>query len=372
MDSDHKQSEAEREAHVALALVTGIGAFRLAALRRRFGSAEQALRARFEELVRVDGMTELVAAAVNKANREAAREALRSAAQMGAQVLVPDDPGYPAMLRSIPNPPPVLFVHGNAGILAAPAVAIVGSRDHSAYGAEVGRALGRAAARAGLVVVSGMARGLDSIAHMAALDGGGATIGVLGTGLGVIYPATNRDLYDRVVKQGLLLTEFPPGAPPTAGSFARRNRLISGLARVTVVVEAAELSGTLGTVRHALDQGREVLAVPGPITSRVSAGTNALIRDGAGPLLELRDLLDHYPELEVRRADPAPSDPEGPPLFGRLLAALGKQPLPAGQLIEQCGAPVGEALAALSALELRGTVRQEAGLYRTVAAGLFG
>ncbi len=158
------------------------------------------------------------------------------------------------------------------------------------------RALAWGAASAGLAVVSGMARGLDAVAHTAALDSGGATIGVLGNGLGVIYPTANRVLYQRVAANGLLLTEFPPGERPTAGSFPRRNRLISGLARVTVVVEAAEGSGALITAGTALDQGREVMAVPGNITSPSSVGANRLIRDGAEPLLSSDDLLAHYPE----------------------------------------------------------------------------
>ena len=175
----------------------------------------------------------------------------------GGRALLATDPEFPALLRHIPDPPPVLFALGDLGLLDRPAVAIVGSRDHSAYGAEVCRE--RSPGRpppAGLVVVSGMARGLDAVAHAAALDAGGATIGVLGNGLGVIYPAANRALYQRVAADGLLLTEFPPGERPHVGSFPRRNRLISGLARVTVVVEAAEGSGALITAGAALDQGR--------------------------------------------------------------------------------------------------------------------
>ena len=215
---------------------------------------------------------------------------------MGGRVLLFDDPEYPPSLRVIPDAPPVLFVQGGLSLLDPPAVAIVGSRDHTAYGGEVGRKLAWGAASAGLVVVSGMARGLDAVAHSAALDAGGGTIGVMGNGLGVVYPAANRRLYSRVERRGLLLTEFPPGERPSAGSFPRRNRLISGLARVTVVVEAARGSGALITAGTALDQGREVMAVPGNITSPTSTGANELIRDGATPLLTIEDLLRHYPE----------------------------------------------------------------------------
>ena len=359
-----------REAYVTLALVPGVGCTRLQALIARFGSADRVLRASLEDLRGVVAAT--VAASIRAADRAATERALATGDGMGARVLIPDDASYPAMLRTIPNPPPLLFVQGDLDLLTRPAVAIVGSRDHTRYGAEVGRAIARAAVEAGLVVVSGMARGLDAIAHLGALDGGGATIGVLGNGLGVISPSAHRELYERVARQGLLVSEFPPGERPSAGSFPRRNRLISGLARVTVVVEAAASSGALGTVEWAQSQGREVLAVPGPITSPVSAGTNALLRDGAGPLLELQDLLDHYPEVaSARGAAARRPEPHDRTLFNRLLAALQSEPLPAEQLIERCGAPVDEALEALSVLELGGRVRQEAGWYRAAAGGLF-
>ncbi|HEV8612305.1 MAG TPA: DNA-processing protein DprA, partial [Gemmatimonadales bacterium] len=215
-----------------------------------------------------------------------------------------------------------------------------------------------------------MARGLDAVAHAGALAANGGTVGVLGNGLDFIYPAANRGLYRELGERGLLLTEFPPGSRPHGGSFPRRNRLISGLARVTVVVEAALGSGALQTATWAQDQGREVMVVPGPITSVVSSGTNRWLRDGAGPLLELDDLLYHYPELA--RA-PHPSAPErgGTPLERRILHALRVEPLPAERLVEVACAPVEEALDSLSALELKGSVRRDReGRYRLVV-GLF-
>jgi DNA processing protein len=219
-----------------------------------------------------------------------------------------------------------------------------------------------------------MARGLDAVAHAGALDANGATIGVLGNGVGVVYPAANRALYERVMRQGLLVTEFPPGERPSAGSFPRRNRLISGLSRVVVVVEAAIASGALQTVACGLEQGKEVLAVPGPITSPVSAGTNRLIRDGAGPLLELDDLLAHFSEIiRPGRKVALDSGPAYSPLERRMASALRSGPRRVEELVEACGAPVGEALDTLSALELRGRVRQDrGGLYQLVAATLFG
>jgi len=218
-----------------------------------------------------------------------------------------------------------------------------------------------------------MARGLDAVAHAGALEAAGLTIGVLGNGLGVTYPAANRRLYTQVAEQGLLLTEFPPGERPSIGSFPRRNRLISGLARVTVIVEAAISSGALQTAECGLQQGREVMAVPGPITSPVSAGTNRLIRDGAAPLLELDDLLVHYPEVGRPGTPNATAEPGAlAPVEGRIVNALWAGPRRVEDLVEASGAPVWAALDALAALELGGRVRQESGgLYRLLTPALF-
>ncbi|NNG17172.1 MAG: DNA-protecting protein DprA, partial [Gemmatimonadales bacterium] len=282
--------------------------------------------------------------------------------QLGADTLLPDDPGFPASLTTIPDPPVLLFAKGDLSLLASPAAALVGSRDHSPYGREACCELARCAARAGLTVVSGMARGLDAVAHQAALDAGGGTIGVLGNGLGVIYPAANRSLYQRVAQVGLLLSEFPPGERPHAGSFPRRNRLISGLARVTVVIEAGERSGTLITVAAALDQGRDVMAVPGPITSPTSVGTNRLIRDGAAPLLEPADLLALFDGL----AAPVKTREERrPPLLAddsqRVYDELDEAPIHLDALADRLTEPVGRLLAILSTLELQGLVEQQPG-----------
>jgi DNA processing protein len=217
-----------------------------------------------------------------------------------------------------------------------------------------------------------MARGLDAVAHIAALDAGGTTIGVLGNGLGVIYPAANRTLYERVAADGLLLTEFPPGERPMVGNFPRRNRLISGVSRVTLVVEAAIGSGALITAGAALDQGREVLAVPGNITSLVSAGSNRLIRDGAAPALEAADLLQHFPELA-----PVPSKttrvmtrvlPEALLPEERDLAGLfGGDAVHPDELAMKSRRPIGEVLALISGLEIAGVIEQCPGrLFRRV------
>jgi DNA processing protein len=287
----------------------------------------------------------------------------RAVEALGGVCLLPDDPEFPEALRSIPQPPVLLFALGNPGLLATPSVAIVGSRDHSDYGERTTRRIAGAAAEAGITVVSGMARGLDAEAHSAALDAGGGTIGVLGNGLGVVYPAANRRLYQRVQREGLLVTEHPPGDKPHAGSFPKRNRLISGLASVTVVVEAAAGSGTLITVETALDQGKDVMAVPGPVTSPTSVGTNRLIRDGAMPLLVPDDLLELYGRQAGTRREQAPSKPipQLSPEDTRLVSVLGAAPVQLDILAETVRQPVADVLDRLCALELEGVVEQRPG-----------
>jgi DNA processing protein len=365
-------AQQERLAYFALSQVPGIGASRLAMLLKQFRFPSAVLQASLDDLRGVAGISPAAATAITHADLAVADRVLTALAGLGGQVLLPGDPYFPELLRNINDTPTCLFASGELELLTRPAVAIVGSREHSHYGREVCEAVARAATLAGLVVVSGMARGLDAVAHWGALAGSGATIGILGNGLGVIYPAANRKLYQAVADRGLLLTEFPPGERPSAGSFQRRNRLISGLARVTLVIEAAKTSGALLTAQYALDQGREVLALPGPIMSPVSAGTNGLIRDGAAPLLELDDLLRYYPEITPVVSPSVAVSGTPAPIERRLLNALQIEPLLTEQLVEQVGAPVVETLDALAALELGGQVKQElGGRYRLVAAGLF-
>jgi DNA processing protein len=357
----------ERVAYLTLTQVPGMGPGRLKALLTACTTSLGAHSAPFAFLSTLPGFNRAIATAIKAMPLEAGRKTVEDAARIGARVLVPDDAEFPVLLRPIPDPPPVLFAVGEHTLLARPAAAIVGSRDHSSYGAEVCRAVAMAAAQAGVVVVSGMARGLDAVAHTAALDGGGATIGVLGNGHGVIYPAANRKLYERVAEAGLLLSEFPPGERPSVGSFPRRNRLISGLSRVTVVVEAAVGSGALITAGSALDQGREVMAVPGNITSSVSVGANRLIRDGAAPVLEPADLLQHFPELissttTSKLVPTAPPLPEALSAEERELAGLfGLEPVHPDELATRCNRPIGEVLGILCGLEIAGVVEQRPG-----------
>ena len=356
-----------RLAYLALVQVPGLGPARLQSLIKAFDSALGAHSAPFEFLCTVPGISRACASAIKGTPLLAGRRLVDETERAGGRILIPDDGEYPTLLRNIPEPPPVLFVLGDLALLNRPALAIVGSRDHTAYGEAVARTAAAAAARAGIVVISGMARGLDAVAHGAALDAEGGTIGVLGNGLGVIYPTANRRLYERVAERGLLLTEFPPGERPSAGSFPQRNRLISGLARATLVIEAAVGSGALITAGAALEQGRDVLAVPGQITSAVSAGTNRLIRDGAAPYLEPADLFAHYPEIAFV-PDPPPAEGGERPLPDTLTddersvaRLVGPDPVPLDVIAARAAKPVGVLLALLCGLELQGIVEQRPG-----------
>lgn len=354
-----ESTDQERLAWLALATIPGMGARRIAQLTSHFGSASGVLDAAESDILEIDGFAARAARAIRQAEPQRAAGMLASAERLGQRVLVPSDPGYPAALRTIPDPPPLLFARGDLSLPALRCVAIVGSRRHTRYGGDVAAELGAVAARAGMVVVSGMALGLDAVAQSAALEAGGNTIGVLGTGVDQVYPRENRTLFERVLATGLLLSENPPEDRGHPGAFPRRNRLISGLATALVVVEAAEDSGTLITVNCALEQGREVLAVPGPINSSTSRGTNRLIRDGATPILEPADLPR---ALGVTgRTEPAPASPFPLNLSvdeTRVLSALASEPQHVDDIAVASGMPIGLLLGTLLGLELGGLAEQ--------------
>ena len=361
-------------AYLALGQIPGIGAARLRTLIAAFGSAHSAILAPHGAIAALPGFGPAAATAVRSTGLGPGVAIIRELERLGATVLMPGDPGYPLLLAEIPDPPAALFVWGDGSLLGRPCAAIVGSRNHSPYGADAARMLAGGVARAA-VVVSGMARGLDAVAHLAALDAGGATIGVLGNGFGVVYPAGNRALYERVAAQGCLVTELPPGERPRVSTFPRRNRIIAGLAGVTVVVEAAVGSGALITADCALDQGRSVLAVPGPITSATSIGCNKLIQQGAKPALSAADILEELglaspqpmgtdaPVAGARRAQPVDLDD----LQRSLWESLAQQATHIDALVAGTGRGTGEVLTALTGLELRGLVAQQPGMIFALA-----
>jgi DNA processing protein len=244
-------------------------------------------------------------------------------------------------------------------LLAAPAVAVVGARSCSSYGRSVARSLGRDLAEAGLVVVSGMARGIDGEAHRGALDAAGPTVAVLGCGIDRDYPAAHAELARRICERGLVVSEYEPGVEPAPWRFPARNRIIAGLCAATVVVEARERSGALITADFALEEGREVLAVPGEITSSLSAGTNALLRLGATPVTRAEDVLEVFGLVAA-----SPAVPELPPAAQALLERLRDGALTADELVRVANVDAAEASAALLELELARLVLQEDGVYR--------
>ncbi len=359
----------ELAAHLALGQIPGIGPGRLRTLVAAFESAGAALCAPAGAIAALPGFSRAAAAAVRATRPETGRDILAQLDRLGATVLLPGDARFPPLLCEIPDAPVVLFAWGDLSLLGGPAAGIVGSRNHTAYGAEAARALALGVAPHA-VVVSGMARGLDAIAHAAALDAGGGTVGVLGNGFGVVYPAANRELYERMIAHGCLITELPPGERPHAGAFPRRNRLISGLAGVTVVVEAAATSGALITADCALEQGRTVLAVPGPITSPTSLGCNKLIQQGAKPALSAADVLE---ELGISPTAAAGAPRRLPQDLSGLQQALWRALEPEAKhvdtlvaSVEASGAGAADVLTALTELELKGLVRQEPGMiFRT-------
>ena len=264
---------------------------------------------------------------------------------------------FPRSLAAIFDPPPGLFVRGagEIGLLERPAVAVVGARSCSSYGSQVARSLGRELASAGLVVVSGLARGIDGEAHRGALEADGATIAVLGCGVDRDYPRSHSELARRIGETGLILSEYPPGVEPAPWRFPARNRIVAGLAQATVVVEARERSGALITADFALEEGREVFAVPGEITSALSAGANALLRIGATPLTSAADVLESF-GMVAAREQPA-ADPEA-------AAVLEQLPATADELARSLALDAGELAALLVRLELAGSIAEADGLYR--------
>lgn len=276
-----------------------------------------------------------------------------------------DDAAYPNMLRDMPDAPIVLYCRGDPMLLNSLSLAIVGTRHPSSYGFDVTRIFAREVASHGLTVVSGLAIGIDAAAHQQAIDQKGATLAVLGCGLDQDYPASNRVLRSRVEARGLVVSEFVWGTRPKPEQFPRRNRIISGLSMGVIIVEAGIRSGAMSTINHALDLGRDIFAVPGPITSPISKGPLRLIQQGAIPLVDFQDIIDHYPSLSPHAAPPdlpfhtpSQSPPSIDPVLRPLWNLLSALPIQLDQLVVRSGLPVSTIHAALLDFELKGWVRQ--------------
>jgi DNA processing protein len=347
---------------VAFTLVRGIGAVRLQALLDYFGDAETAWNAPAFELVAA-GLSAKLAERVLETRASLDLEQYMDNIQaQGIKILTWDDHGYPAQLKQIDQPPPILYLRGAFSDEDAWAVAIVGTRAVTAYGRQVTEEIATTLAHNGVTVVSGLARGVDAIAHSAALKAGGRTLAVLGSGVDRIYPPENRALAEKITSQGAVISDYAPGTPPESANFPPRNRIISGLSLAVVVIEAAETSGSLITASFAAEQGRDVFAVPGNIFAPQSKGTNRLIANGAKPMLAVKDILDaldltrNLERREIRKV--LPSDPTEAALF----QLIGAEPLHVDEIRAQTGLPIDRVSSALTMMELKGMVRQVGGM----------
>ena len=355
-------------AAVRLALVPGVGPTIRKSLLDYFGSAEAVLAASTAQLREVPGVGPKLSHALMSARDEIDAEAeIGICRDHGISIISDMDSDYPRLLREIHDPPGILFVHGDLGDDDALAIAIVGTRHATNYGLRQAERLAGGLARAGLTVVSGLARGIDAAAHRGALSAGGRTLAILASGVLNIYPPEHSGLAEKVRDSGAVISENPPRNEPVSGAFPRRNRLITGLSLGVVVVEAAERSGALISARHAMEQGREVFAVPGRVDSRASRGCHRLIRDGAklvecvedvleelGPLVEATPRSDgrvvHHPaELKLNEQE------------RQVLDAIGIDPTTIDQVAEASRLPVHRVLSTVSVLEMRRLIRRGSG-----------
>jgi DNA processing protein len=352
---------------LALGRVKGLGGVGFKRLAAHFADPTTAFSASSTELEKVEGLQhDVIERLVHFADWRDIEDELRRAAQAGVAIVRFNDERYPARLRMIADPPAVIYVKGAISAADERAIAIVGSRSASDYGLRVARNLAGGLALSGFTVVSGMARGIDGAAHEGALQAGGRTIAVLGSGVEQIYPPEHERLYRRMIESGAVISELPVGTRPAAFNFPARNRLISGLSLGVVVVEATERSGSLITAAAALEQGREVFAVPGEAGASRSRGTHRLIRQGAKLVETVDDILEEIaPQLVGRHggADaPARSLPPNANANARnVFALLQDNALQVDQVIERSGLPPAEVLEILLDLELQGFIRQTPG-----------
>jgi DNA processing protein len=349
----------DRAFWVLLCTVGGIGPIRFQKLLQTFGGARSAWHAS-ELALAAAGLERRTIDEIKRVRKSTTPEqTLERLHKLGITPLTLGDSDYPDNLRQVADPPPVLFARGAVLPCDAQAVALVGTRRATSYGRAVAERLATDLARAGVTLVSGLAKGIDTFAHAAAVRAGGRTVAVLGNGLDQVYPPENTSLATSIVtsRQGALVSEFAPGIPPDAVNFPRRNRIISGLSRITVIVEAGEPSGALITADFALEQGRDVMAVPGSIYSPASAGANALLKQGATPVTCGDDIL-HALGTPSEDDSVARAMPDLGPSEATVWQVLDHQPRHVNELVLRLPMPVGAVSAALAMLELKGFARQ--------------
>jgi len=356
---------------LALGRIRGVGGVSFKKITARFADLAAVFRASAAELAEIEGLhRELIHSIANFNDWAEIDKEIQRARAAGIKMIPFSDAAYPASLRAIADPPPLLYVKGELRDNDSRAIAIVGSRSASDYGRRIARDLARGLASFGFTVVSGMARGIDGMAHESALQAGGRTLAVLGSGVDHAYPPEHEMLYRRISENGAVISELPMGARPIAFNFPARNRLISGLSLGVVVVEATEKSGSLITASLAAEQGREVFAVPGEAGASRSRGSHRLIRQGAKLVETVEDIIEEIAPQLSRRGDAAPASarslPENSgPAARQIFALLKETSLQVDQVIEQSGLPAPQVLQVLLDLELQGFVCQTPGkIYR--------
>ncbi len=354
---------------IALQAVEGVGPVMFRRLLERFESPAAVLAAPVAALSTVKGMTPQIAAALGGSTcRRFAEAECRRVEQSGVRLLSFLEADYPRRLFQIGNPPPLLYLRGELPSWD-PAIALVGSRRATREGLKAAKHLAEELAAHGVLVVSGLARGIDTAAHTGALAGGGSTVAVLGCGVDLAYPPENRELRDRIAANGCIISEFPLGTQPLAEHFPRRNRIISGLTRGVLVVEAAEKSGSLITARYALDQGREVMAVPGPISVASCRGSNRLIKEGAQLVDSVEDILAASriapPAVRALASDtvPLPRRPDLAPREVAVYELVAQGPRHLDEITQALELTAAEVSAMVLGLELKGIVQQLPGSY---------
>jgi len=352
----------------ALKSVPQVGNVTFRRLVEHFGTPERALAATETELAAVRGiLPAAVSSILGHDYREAAERECALVRRAGAGVVTLHSPDYPRSLLELPDPPPLLYVKGELRS-SEPAVAVVGSRRASAYGLAVTEQMARDLARHGVTVVSGMARGIDAAAHRGALDEDRRSIGVLGCGIDIAYPTENRTLFSRMAAHGALVSEFPMGTLPLAENFPRRNRIISGLSQGVLVVEAAEGSGSLITAQCALEQGRDIFAIPGNIHSMNSRGTHRLIKQGAKLVERVEDILEELTGMvPSEQSPPPPPRLSFSPREAAVYSTMSATPLHIDEITEKCALTVAEVSAILLRLELKGVITQYPGKRFSIA-----
>ena len=347
---------------VGFNLVKGIGPVRIGKLLDYFGSLHEAWQSPSFHLTAAGLNGKLCQQLVQIRQEVCLDQLVEDTLAAGIKILTWDDPDYPDQLRKINQSPFVLYVKGDLTEEDIWSVAVVGTRRFSAYGQQVTERMTQSLASQGITIISGLARGIDGIAHQQALEAGGRTLAVLGSGLDQVYPPEHRGLADRISKQGGVISDYPLGTPPDGSNFPPRNRIISALSKAVLVIEAGQKSGALITANYAAEQGREVFAVPGKITAPLSKGTNNLIRLGAHPLLGPGDVLDFLNMKLVARQQVVrrslPSDHKEAVLYN----VVGDEPLHVDELSILTELPIEEVIATLAVMELKGMVRKTFGM----------